>query len=98
MWSTTPRKLSFSYSWVSYRVSYSVAELYEYALLPEHLTSVDPHIYPTTIADNGALSVSSGQKTGRVPKDKRVVLDETTKDVRLIKFKTTYHLGSEAHL
>ena len=48
---------------------------------PEHLTSVDPHIYPTTIADTGALSVSSGSKTGRTPKDKRVVLDETTKDV-----------------
>jgi len=41
---------------------------------------VDPYIYPTTIADNGALSVSSGLKTGRTPKDKRVVLDETTKD------------------
>jgi len=97
MWSTTQRKVSISDSWVSYRVSYSVAELYEYALLPEHLTSVDPHIYPTTIADSGALSVSSGQKTGRVPKDKRVVLDETTKDVRF-KLKTTYHLGSEANL
>ncbi len=48
---------------------------------PEHIASVDPHIYNTTIADNGALSVSSGLKTGRTPKDKRVVLDETTKDV-----------------
>jgi ATP-dependent phosphoenolpyruvate carboxykinase len=48
---------------------------------PEHLTSVDPHIYPTTIAYNGALSVSSGSKTGRTPKEKRVVLDELTKDV-----------------
>lgn len=98
MWSTTQRKASISDSWVSYRGTYSVAELYEYALLPEHLTSVDPHIYPTTIADSGALSVSSGQKTGRVPKDKRVVLDETTKDVRYYKFKTTYHLGSEVDL
>jgi ATP-dependent phosphoenolpyruvate carboxykinase len=44
---------------------------------------VDPHITPTTIADSGALSVSSGQKTGRTPKEKRVVLDETTKDVRI---------------
>jgi phosphoenolpyruvate carboxykinase (ATP) len=59
---------------------HSVSELYEYALLPEHLTSVDPHITPTTIADSGALSVSSGLKTGRTPKEKRVVLDETTKD------------------
>jgi phosphoenolpyruvate carboxykinase (ATP) len=60
---------------------FRVAELYEYALLPEHLTSVDPHIYPTTVTDTGALSVSSGSKTGRTPKEKRVVLDETTKDV-----------------
>ena len=60
---------------------FSVAELYEYALLPEHLTSVDPHIYPTTITDTGALSVSSGSKTGRTPKEKRVVMDDTTKDV-----------------
>ena len=50
-------------------------------MLPEHLTSVDPSIYPTTITDTGALSVSSGSKTGRTPKEKRVVLDETTKDV-----------------
>lgn len=58
----------------------TVAELYEYAMQPEHLKSVDPSIYATTIADSGALSVSSGSKTGRTPKDKRVVLDETTKD------------------
>ena len=60
---------------------FRVAELYEYALLPEHLASVEPHIYNTTVSDTGALSVSSGLKTGRTPKDKRVVLDETTKDV-----------------
>jgi len=58
-----------------------VAELYEYALLPEHIGSINPHVLPTTIAYNGALSVSSGLKTGRTPKDKRVVLDDTTKDV-----------------
>jgi ATP-dependent phosphoenolpyruvate carboxykinase len=60
---------------------FSVGELYEFALLPEHLTSCDPSIYPTTVTDTGALSVSSGLRTGRSPKDKRVVLDETTKDV-----------------
>jgi ATP-dependent phosphoenolpyruvate carboxykinase len=58
-----------------------VSELYEFALQPEHLASINPHVTPTTIADNGALSVSSGQKTGRTPKDKRVVLDDTTRDV-----------------
>ena len=35
----------------------------------------------TTITSTGALSVSSGSKTGRVPKDKRIVYDEITKDV-----------------
>jgi ATP-dependent phosphoenolpyruvate carboxykinase len=50
-------------------------------MMPEHIGSCDPNIYATTIADTGALSCSSGLRTGRSPKDKRVVLDETTKDV-----------------
>jgi phosphoenolpyruvate carboxykinase (ATP) len=58
----------------------TVAELYEYALHPDHLTSVDPHVFKTTVSDTGALLVSSGQKMGRSPKEKRTVLDETTKD------------------
>jgi len=59
-----------------------VAELYEYAMLPEHLGSPDTHIYNSTITDTGAISVSSGHRTGRVPKEKRVVEDEVTKSVR----------------
>ncbi len=59
----------------------SVSELYEYAMLPEHRTSVHPSVYPSTISDTGALSVSSGLKTGRTPKEKRVVLDEKTNNV-----------------
>lgn len=59
----------------------SVGELYEYALQPEHIASIHPDVANTTIAYNGALSVSSGLKTGRTPKEKRVVLDSTTKDV-----------------
>mmetsp|Transcript_36338 Transcript_36338/g.26452 ORF Transcript_36338/g.26452 Transcript_36338/m.26452 type:complete len:127 (-) Transcript_36338:1397-1777(-) len=58
----------------------SVAECYEYALKPEHLWSPDPTVGTTTITETGALSISSGSKTGRVPKDKRIVLDEETKD------------------
>jgi phosphoenolpyruvate carboxykinase (ATP) len=50
-------------------------------MLPEHLASVDPNIFNTTISDTGALTASSGLRTGRSPKDKRVVLDEITKDV-----------------
>lgn len=57
-----------------------MSEIYEYAMHPEHLTSCESHVTPTTISYTGALTVSSGLKTGRTPKDKRVVLDETTKD------------------
>ena len=49
---------------------------------PEHRQSVgDVTVYPTTITDTGALSVASGVKTGRVPKEKRIVYDDTTKNV-----------------
>lgn len=60
----------------------SVPELYEYALQPEHRRSVgDDSVDDTTITYTGALSVNSGQKRGRVPKEKRIVYDELTKDV-----------------
>jgi len=58
----------------------TVAELYEYAMLPEHLGSTDPKIFNTTITETGALCASSGFRTGRSPKDKRIVEDEITKD------------------
>jgi len=58
----------------------TVAELYEYAMQPEHLGSTDPSIYNTTITETGALSCSSGLRTGRSPKDKRIVEDEITKN------------------
>jgi ATP-dependent phosphoenolpyruvate carboxykinase len=48
---------------------------------PEHIGSVDPSIFRSSITDTGALVASSGTKTGRSPKDKRVVEDEVTKDV-----------------
>ena len=35
----------------------------------------------TKISSNGALSVYSGSKTGRSPKDKRVVLDKNTENI-----------------
>ena len=50
---------------------------------PEHIGSTDPKIYNTTITETGALSASSGFRTGRSPKDKRIVEDEITKDVML---------------
>lgn len=48
---------------------------------PEHLWSPDRTVLPCTITETGALSVSSGKNTGRVPKNKRVVLDDMTKDL-----------------
>lgn len=58
----------------------SVAELYEYAMLPEHMWSPDETVGPNSITETGALCISSGAKTGRVPKQKRIVEDELTKD------------------
>jgi len=59
----------------------TVPELYEYALQPEHRRSVgDNTVDNTTITYTGALSVNSGKRKGRVPKEKRIVYDETTKD------------------
>lgn len=58
----------------------SVAELYEYAMLPEHMTSPDPTVGENSITETGALCISSGSKTGRVPKQKRIVVDDITRD------------------
>lgn len=48
---------------------------------PEHQESPDPTVGPSFITETGAMSCSSGLRTGRVPKDKRIVLDDETKDV-----------------
>ena len=45
-----------------------VAELYEYAMLPEHMRSPDPTVGGNSITETGALCISSGSKAGRVPK------------------------------
>jgi ATP-dependent phosphoenolpyruvate carboxykinase len=57
-------------------------------MLPEHMESPDPTVGPSSITETGALMASSGLRTGRVPKDKRIVLDDETKDVSLIKSQT----------
>ena len=64
-----------------------MAECYEYAMLPEHMNSPDPTVGPNSITETGALCISSGSRTGRVPKQKRIVLDDMTRDV------STQHLG-----
>lgn len=64
------------------KLFYRVGELYEFAMAPEHRKSIsDSTVYDSTITDTGAISVSSGVRTGRSPKDKRTVLDEKSKDV-----------------
>ena len=50
-------------------------------MMPEHMESPDPTVGPSSITETGALCCSSGSKTGRVPKDKRIVLDAETKEV-----------------
>jgi len=64
--------------------------------MPEHIASPDPTVTSTTITDTGALSCSSGSRTGRVPKDKRIVLDEETKDVS--SFNKVTHFSLESSL
>jgi phosphoenolpyruvate carboxykinase (ATP) len=55
------------------RIHYNLtpAEYYEYCLKESG----------TSVTSTGALSAISGIKTGRSPKDKRIVLDNTTKDI-----------------
>jgi len=48
--------------------------------MPEHIGSPDPTVLDTSITSTGALCCNSGSRTGRVPKDKRIVLDDETKD------------------
>ena len=50
-------------------------------MLPEHMNSPDPSVGPNSITSTGALCISSGAKTGRVPLQKRIVEDDITRDV-----------------
>jgi phosphoenolpyruvate carboxykinase (ATP) len=56
----------------------TVAELYEKAIL--HNTPADLTVMPNVITSTGALAAYSGLKTGRSPKDKRIVRDENTEN------------------
>ena len=72
-----------------------VAELYEYAMLPEHMRSPDPTVGGNSITETGALCISSGSKTGRVPKQKRIVEDDITRDVSAIPLSTVNELPAK---
>src|ERR1700753_2672515 len=49
----------------------SISELYKYAIIEENLN----------ISSTGALLAYSGDRTGRSPKDKRIVFDNKTKNI-----------------
>ena len=53
-------------------------------MLPEHMGSPDPTVGPNSITETGALCISSGSKAGRVPKQKRIVEDDITRDVSIL--------------
>lgn len=58
----------------------SIAEIYEKEI--EFNIPNDPNVLPNQITSTGAMAAYSGLKTGRSPKDKRIVLDEhTEKDI-----------------
>lgn len=58
----------------------TVAELYEKEIT--YRTPEDPTVLPNIITSTGAMAAYSGARTGRSPKDKRIVKDEfTEKDI-----------------
>eukprot|EP00831_Metopus_contortus_P083578 TRINITY_DN928_c0_g1_i6.p1 TRINITY_DN928_c0_g1~~TRINITY_DN928_c0_g1_i6.p1 ORF type:complete len:567 (+),score=78.25 TRINITY_DN928_c0_g1_i6:59-1759(+) len=58
----------------------SPPELYEMAVDPTTNWTNDPKNRPACIGSTGALCAYSSTETGRSPKERRIVLDETTKD------------------
>lgn len=67
----TNPKSDFGIKTINVNYNLSPAQLYEYALNEKN----------TFITSSGALTTQSGIKTGRSPKDKRVVYDKETKDI-----------------
>jgi ATP-dependent phosphoenolpyruvate carboxykinase len=55
----------------------SVAELYKHAITKEPR---NPKTLASKLSSNGSIIAYSGERTGRVPGDKRVVKDENTAD------------------
>ncbi len=56
----------------------SVAELYEKEI--QNFKHLDSSVGNNMITSTGALAAYSGEKTGRSPKDKRIVMDDFTKN------------------
>jgi len=78
--STIPTLAKLGFTNLNVLRNLSVGELYKIGV--SRIPPVDPNTKLTTISSTGALCAYSGIKTGRSPKDKRVVQDENTnKDV-----------------
>ena len=67
-------------------------------MLPEHMNSPDPTVGVNSITETGALCISSGSKAGRVPKQKRIVEDDITRDVRIQLIRNSFDILSQAPL
>ncbi len=59
-------------------MTFSVAELYEFGI--SKIEPADPNTIPSVISNTGVYCSYSGTKTRLSPKDKRIVLDEKTKN------------------
>ena len=58
----------------------SVPELYEHAVDPNYNWTNDPACFPTYINSTGALCASSSDRTGRSPKERRIMIDDKTRN------------------
>jgi phosphoenolpyruvate carboxykinase (ATP) len=58
----------------------STPELYEMAVDPVTNWTYDPNGFRANISSTGCLAASSSICTGRSPKERRIVLDDLTKD------------------
>ena len=78
----------FGLKQLSVHYNLTQAEYYEHALKETG----------TAISNSGALTVKSGIKTGRSPKDKRIVYDDLTKDVWWDKYSPNIKMDSKTFL
>lgn len=69
-----------SYGIVGHEVFHNlnIAEIYEKET--RYYNPTDPNVSPNIITSTGAMAAYSGAKTGRSPKDKRIVHDDFTKN------------------
>lgn len=71
-----PHRLRTLYEMLSEETGLDAARIYRNAPVPVLYEEALKHEHGSAIVANGALATRSGSKTGRSPKDKRVVNDE----------------------